>query len=123
MTQTITLHIPAVLSNNNNGQSRHWSVANEQKQMFVKIFSTLGFKATPPMLKQRVTITRILGKGERRWDADSVLRGNAKQLLDALVGAGYFYDDGPQWITEVFGKQDDSRRESGPAIEVEIEVV
>ena len=91
--------------------------------MFRSTLSTLGLKAEPPTWKQRVTITRILGKGERRWDADSVLRGNAKQLLDALVDAGFFFDDGPQWITEVFGKQDDSRRESGPAIEVEIEAI
>lgn len=83
----------------------------------------LGFKATPPSHKQRVTITRVLGKGERLWDADSVLRGNAKQLLDALVDAGYFVDDGPKYISEVTGRQDDSRRGDGPAIQVEIEAI
>ena len=115
------LFIPIPLSNNNTGQSRHWSAANKQKQLFGKTLMALGLKAIPPTHKQRVTITRILGKGERLWDADSVLRGNAKQLLDSLVDAGYFIDDGPNYITEVLGKQDADRRTQGPGIEVLIE--
>jgi len=117
----ITLEIPIPLTNNNDGQSRHWSKANQHKQTFAKTLAIMRMKATPPERKQRVTITRILGKGQSLWDADSVLRGNAKQLLDSLVDAGYFVDDSPKYITEVFGKQDATRREDGPAIRVEIE--
>jgi hypothetical protein len=119
----IVLNIPIPLSNNNTGQSRHWSAANKSKQTFAKVLSTLNYRATPPPYKQRVTITRVLGRGERLWDADSVLRGSAKQLLDSLVDAGFFHDDGPKWITEVSGKQDDSQRSKGPSIRVEIEAV
>jgi len=117
----MTILLPLPLSNNNTGQSRHWSAANKQKQLFATTLAKLRLKATPPTHKQRVTITRILGKGERLWDADSVLRGNAKQLLDSLVDAGYFVDDGPNYITEVLGKQDAGNRSDGPAIRVEIE--
>jgi len=81
----ITLEIPIPLTNNNDGQSRHWSKANQHKQTFAKTLAIMRMKATPPERKQRVTITRILGKGQSLWDADSVLRGNAKQLLDSLV--------------------------------------
>ena len=115
------LFLPIPLSNNNTGQTRHWSAANKQKQLFAKTIVALGLKAKhTPTHKQRVTITRILGKGERLWDADSVLRGNAKQLLDSLVDAGYFVDDGPNYITSVIGLQNAVERERGPAIEVEI---
>ena len=121
MTEPITLWLPVPLSNNNTGQSRHWSAANKQKHIFANMLRQLRLKATPPPYKQRVTVTRILGKGERLWDADSVLRGNAKQLLDAMVDAGYFIDDSPKHVAEVFGKQDASQRKDGPAIRVEIE--
>lgn len=119
----ITLFLPVPLSNNNGGQTRHWSAANKQKHIFANVFRQLRLKAVPPPYRQRVTITRILGKGERLWDADSVLRGNAKQLVDAMVDAGYFTDDGPKYVAECFGKQDDTDRKNGPAIRVEIEVV
>ena len=121
MNEPITLLLPLKLSNNNTGQSRHWSAANKQKHTFVHTLRAMRIKGTPPPVKQRVTITRILGKGESLWDADSVLRGNAKQLLDSLVDAGFFVDDGPKYISEVLDKQDDSRRSAGPAIQVEIE--
>ena len=42
---------------------------------------------------------RLLGKGQRLWDYDSIGRGSAKELLDAVVATGWFVDDGPQWIT------------------------
>jgi hypothetical protein len=123
MKDNFALFIPLPLSNNNAGQTRHWSAANKQKQAFANMLALFRLKGTPPDHKCRVTITRILGKGESLWDADSVLRGNAKQLLDALVDAGYFHDDGPKYIEEVFGKQDATRRKDGPAIVVEIQEV
>ncbi len=119
----ITLWLPLPLSNNNTGQSRHWSAAYKDKATFANTLTNLKLKGTPPPYKQRVTVTRILGKGERLWDADSVLRGNAKQLIDAMVDAGFFVDDSPKHITEVFGKQDDQKRFLGPAIKVEVERV
>lgn len=117
---TIEFTLPVELSNNNGGQTRHFSAAVKQKQLFATTLAKLGLKATPPPYKQSVVITRILGKRQSLWDADSVLRGNAKQLLDSLVDAGYFVDDGPKYITEVIGRQDASNRKNGPAIKIEI---
>ena len=54
------------------------------------------------------------------WDADSVLRGNAKELIDSLTALGWFHDDSPKWIVAVDGRQDASRREIGPMVEVEV---
>ena len=68
----------------------------------------------------RVVLTRILGPKQRLWDADSVLRGSAKQLIDGLVDAGWFVDDGPKYITEMDGRQDKSNRTEGPAVLIEV---
>ncbi len=116
----ISFTIPVELTNNNDGQSRHWSKANSSKKMFAQTLAALRLRSTPPDHPQNIVITRILGKRQSLWDADSVLRGNAKQLIDALVDAGYFIDDGPKYIIEAIGRQDATRRAEGPAILVEI---
>ena len=67
-----------------------------------------------------VTVTRILGKGERLWDSSSILRGNYKEIEDALVAIGWFVDDSTEYIHTTDGRQDDTRRNKGPAIELEI---
>tara|TARA_R110002110_G_scaffold116667_3_gene288278 strand:- start:393 stop:671 length:279 start_codon:yes stop_codon:yes gene_type:complete len=68
----------------------------------------------------QIRLTRIIGPRQRLWDADSVLRGSAKQILDALVAIGWFHDDGPRWITSATGVQDASQRENGPAVMIEV---
>jgi hypothetical protein len=49
-----------------------------------------------------------------------VLRGNYKEIEDALVACGWFVDDSMQYIAITIGKQDETRRKEGPAIELEI---
>ena len=36
----------------------------------------------------RGLVNRMLGPNQWKWDADSVLRGSAKELIDALVAVG-----------------------------------
>lgn len=117
----MSLILNAALSNNNEGQTRHFGASVKWKRLYQR--ALLGKRRTPPDYPQRITITRILGKGERLWDADSVLRGSAKQLIDALKDAGFMVDDSPKYITEVFGKQDATQRSNGPAIRIEFERV
>lgn len=115
--------LPVPMSNNNEGQTRHWSKSANWKKLYASTLSKMRLKATPPDHPQNIVITRILGKGERLWDADSVLRGSAKQLIDSLVGAGFLVDDGPKYLKEAIGRQDDTRRKEGPAVEIEISPV
>lgn len=63
---------------------------------------------------------RILGPRDRKWDTSSVLRGNYKEIEDALVAIGWFPNDTPQWITETIPDQDDTQRDQGPAIVIEV---
>ena len=119
---TIRLLLPIKLTNNNDGQSRSWFKSHKHRNTISGVLRLLlrGMTITPPDHKQNIVITRILGRGERLWDADSVLRGNAKQLIDALVEAGFFHDDGPAFIVEAIGRQISTNRVVGPAVEVEI---
>ncbi len=77
-------------------------------------------KRDPFKFPVKLTLTRILGPNQRLWDADSVLRGNAKQLVDSLVAVGWFHDDSMKYITQVIGAQDATQRENGPAVLIEV---
>lgn len=87
------------------------------------ILASSGYKReTPYSERVNLTITRILAPGQRLWDADSVLRGNAKELIDALVELGWFKDDGPRCIGVCDGRQDVTRRVEGAAVEIRIDI-
>ena len=122
------------LKNSNDGQSRHWgSSVRERKQWVESVESSwvqsingteyaFGdyYCGASPLQKQGLLVTRHLGKGQRFWDPDSVLRGNAKQLIDTLVEKGVMRDDSTKYLEFVIGVQDDSNRDSGPYTTVEV---
>jgi len=124
------------LSNNNQGQGRSWhKSAKDRKTMDSRVAESMiavidedKLSVAPfvdslagTQLSDLVVliITRVLGKNQRLWDSDSVLRGSAKQMIDAIVGTGLLKDDSPKHVALVIGQQDDSRREEGPMIEVD----
>lgn len=116
--------LPIDLKNSNDGQMRlHFGATAKLRKSYRDILAKLRLKGLKPDHPQRLTLTRILGKGQRLWDADSVLRGSAKQLVDALVEAGFFIDDKPQYLPIVDGRQDPDHRKSGPAVRVTIRAV
>jgi hypothetical protein len=134
------IEIPMKLKNNNQGQGRHWSGSHKERleasqavaearvwQPATKESRT--WKSLPEWTRKLhfgkdeklgLVVWRILGKRERLWDADSVLRGNYKQIQDALIEAGLAEDDSPKYIEWVLGRQDDSIREQGPKVLVEV---
>lgn len=115
-----TAKIPFNLSNNNDGQGRAWYRTASVKKAIVDQLARQDMHREPFEFPVRVVLTRILGPKQRLWDADSVLRGSAKQLIDGLVDAGWFVDDGPNYITEMDGRQDKSNRSEGPAVLIEV---
>ena len=134
------IEIPMKLKNNNQGQGRHWSGSHKERRIASEAVSNalcwphpstesdkpLGLSEwltgleRPSGEKLGLVVWRILGKRERMWDADSVLRGNYKQIQDALIEAGLAEDDSPKYIDWVLGRQDDSLREQGPKVVVEV---
>lgn len=108
--------LPVTLTNANTGRGRAWYASASERKRMEAMLRKLGLVREPFAVPVRVTVTRILGKGQRLWDSSSVLRGNYKELEDAMVACGWFHDDSAKWITETDGRQDASRREDGPSV-------
>lgn len=118
---SIELIMPVRLVNNNDGQKRHWYLSAEARAELGMQFKAWFPGRRPLGYPVKVIVTRILGKGQRLWDEDSIGRGNAKQIIDSLVGCRFFHDDKPKWIAKVDYAQDDTQRLEYPRVSVRIE--
>ena len=116
----MTVTLPFKLTNGNTGRGNAWFMSAKFRDQAEKKLRQLGLVRNPFPCRVSVTVTRILGKGERLWDSSSVLRGNYKEIEDALVACGWFVDDSTDHIALTVGKQDATRRDKGSAIELEI---
>jgi len=120
---SLTVELPIELTNGNDGRGGRWyKSANVRKKLEV-IIRELGHVREPFAAKVRIVITRVLGKGQRLWDPDSIGRGNAKELVDALVACGWFHDDSPKYVSTCDYRQDESLRADGPYVVVEVQPV
>lgn len=111
--------LPVELLNKNDGQGRQWySSANARKKIEALL---LPWHQKKPFVDPvAIVITRVIGPGQRKYDEDSIGRGNAKQILDSLVALGWFVDDGPKWIKNCDYRQVDDRRDEGPATIIDV---
>jgi len=116
----MTTILPIKLTNGNDGRGKAWFMSAAFRDKVEKKLRGLGLARSPFPVPVTVTVTRILGKAERLWDSSSILRGNYKEIEDALVAIGWFVDDSPKHIAWTNGRQDDTRRDIGSAIELEI---
>lgn len=119
----VTLTLPIELTNGNEGRSKHWGAAAKRRGEYESIIRLLRPNPWPIETPVRLVITRVLGRGQRLFDVDSLARGNAKEVIDAIVAAGYLPDDGPRHVVSCEYRQDATRRFEGPATVVEIEAV
>ena len=108
------------LTNGNDGQGRAWYRTASTRKAIEQQLKVQDLKRDAFDFPVKITLTRILGPNQRLWDADSVLRGNAKQLIDSLVAVGWFHDDSMKYIAQVIGAQDAKQRENGPAVLIEV---
>lgn len=92
------------LKNYNVGQTRHWgSTVPERKKAVAAILQTgLQLKFDYPVA---IRVVRCWGKRGRAVDFDSLLRGNAKSLIDAFCQCGWLVDDSPKYVIQVVGDQ------------------
>lgn len=117
------MSLPIELTNGNEGRTKHWGTAAKRRSEYEGILRLLRPNARPVNAPARITITRVLGPNQRLMDADSLGRGNAKELIDAIVAVGILPDDGPRHVVEVTYRQDDTRRRWGPCVDVTIEAI
>jgi len=108
------------LTNGNDGRGSKWFSSAKLRKQFEAKFRSCGLERTPFDVPVTLTVTRVLGPGQRLWDASSCGRGSWKEIEDALVAIGWFRDDGPKWITEVRFRQHAGSRDRGPALIVEV---
>jgi len=131
-----TITLDKELKNGNEGRSKHWSSAHKEKKQWVAALQAADVETDTGMVidshtfleevlggrsvQQKVGITflRVLGKNQRLIDSDSIIRGNAKELLDSVVDFGILEDDNSKYVAWSLGLQDDSRRSEGPFVEL-----
>ena len=122
-----TVRVPHKLKNNNNGQTKHWSSSHADRKKWMKALDNAEVETETGLafnfheflsevlcdepLGQLVGIEvhRVLGPRERHYDPDSVLRGNAKQLIDSLVENRVLHDDNIKHILWCIGTQSSER--------------
>lgn len=120
--ERVVYAFPIAMTNDNEGRTRHYSTANKRRNLIEQEFRAYGFfRHQPPLYKQRVVLTRLLGARQALWDWDSVLRGNAKEIVDALKACKFFFDDSPRWVGGVSGEQDASSRQLHAGVKILIE--
>lgn len=122
----LALTLPIELTNGNDGRTKHFGQAAKRRRKYETIIRTIAAAVpvtTTVKTPVKLVITRILGRGQRLMDADSLGRGNAKEIVDAIVAAGFLPDDGPRHVVACEYRQDASQRARGPAVVVEIETV
>ncbi len=110
--------LPIELLNRNDGLSFSFKRALAIKAKYLRLLENI--RREPITNQVDIVVVRILGKGQRLWDADSIGRGSAKQLIDALVDLNWFPDDGPRWIRNCDYRQCGDRRSEGPSVLIRI---
>lgn len=114
----ITIELPIKLISQNKGSKRNWHKLREYKKIYTEHLMPHRLKK-PLGIAKKLTITRILGKGDKQWDLPNIPYA-CKELIDSIVDANLLIDDSPQCLCEVAYKQDFQRRGNG-AIKIEIE--
>ena len=116
------IRLPILLTNNNGGRGGSYHASATFRKKCEERLRAWGLAANPVRFPfpVRVRVVRVLGPHERKWDTSSILRGNYKEIEDALVAIGWFPNDSPDWIVETVPDQDDSQRDFGPAIVLEV---
>ena len=117
----LTLTLPIQLLSKNARDKLHYRARHKLRRDYGAIIELIyPRRADPPKVKQRATVTRVLGPRERPFDEQNVGAGSAVELIDALSAAGFWVDDAPRWLETVF-TQGDRPGVTGPAVVVEIE--
>ena len=130
-----TVEVYRELKNGNTGRTKHWSSAHKERREWMNaigrcdittetglVLPAVTFledvlNGRPVAQPVGITVERVLGAKQRRWDADSILRG-AKELVDSFVEWGFIEDDNYEHVKWCVGLQDDTCREEGPYVRV-----
>ena len=110
--------LPIELTNNNAGRTQHFGRSASQRKKYERLIRKEFGQQKPFDVSVQLVVIRVLGKNQRLWDYSSVLRGNWKEIEDALVACGFLHDDGPEYVKLVIGVQETMGRERGPCVDI-----
>jgi hypothetical protein len=105
-----TIELPIELTNNNTGRTQHFGRSASQRKKYERIIRGQFGQQVPFASKVEIMVQRVLAARQRLWDSSSVLRGNWKEIEDALVACGFLHDDGPDYVGLCIGDQDAETR-------------
>ena len=105
-----TIELPIELTNNNTGRTQHFGRSASQRKKYERIIRSNFGQQVPFTSKVEIVVQRVLAARQRLWDYSSILRGNWKEIEDALVACGFLHDDGPNDIGLCIGVQDAETR-------------
>lgn len=105
-----TIELPIELTNNNTGRTQHFGRSASQRKKYERIIRSKFGQQSPFGSKVDVVVQRVLAARQRLWDSSSVVRGNWKEIEDALVACGFLHDDGPDYVGLCIGVQDAETR-------------
>ncbi len=108
------------LTNGNDGRGSKWFSSAKVRDQIEGVLRITGHIRQPFAVPVVVRVTRVLGVRQQLWDYSSGLRGNWKEIEDALVVLGWFEDDGPKFITEVQFRQLVPKKRGSPSVIVEV---
>lgn len=120
LTPLLSVELPVELTNGNDGRGSKWFRSAKVREQMEKLLRSLGHVYSPIGFPVVIKVTRLLGKGQRLWDASSGFRGNWKELEDAMVVCGWFHDDSPKWIRNCYFDQLKQPGRVKPGVLVEI---
>ena len=105
-----TIELPIELTNNNTGRTQHFGRSASQRKKYERVIRAKFGQQVPFTSKVEIVVQRVLAARQRLWDASSILRGNWKEIEDALVACGFMHDDGPEYVGLCVGDQDAETR-------------
>lgn len=119
------LSLPLEISNRNDGRGHQWFRTDAEKKAVAEALQIFYPNGPPAEAREmdsggtvNLVVRRILGKRQRWFDPDSILRGNAKEIVDAIVDHGFLSGDGYPAVGFVAGVQIKDP-EAGPALAVD----
>lgn len=121
MMPILTVAVDIDLLSENKTLREHWSKRKKRKRDYGWLLSQQFNKTKPFDHPVKITVTRILGKGQRPFDADNFIGGSWKQVQDAMVDIGWLHDDTTKYVKSVVPVQDASNRQLGPSLIIDIE--
>lgn len=129
---TWTLTVPRCIPSRNQTANQHWSARSRDKKLWAKDIgiAALVARVPSPKGKRRLRITRLMGKGQKRFDEDN---HDVKALIDSLKppkiargtkaspGCGLIVDDSPRYLDLVLPVVDERAVDGVAGTRLELE--